>query len=197
MVKHAHADPAGYTLEIGPGTGVVTQALIDAGIPAGADRQRRIRQGFLQALAKALSRHARDPRRCARSSHNARRIPRHEILRGDFRHSAPEPAEGEARALSGKRPRPARPRRRRLAALLFFVPPQEAIPGRLAVDKSKWVTFNFPPGRAWIYRGPRASRVVSPRDRWLALRLLFECIDILPPADQKCVGDERNGAGST
>ncbi len=35
-----------------------------------------------------------------------------------------------------------------------LIPPQEAIPGRLVVDKSKWVTFNLPPGRAWIYRRP-------------------------------------------
>ena len=33
MVEHADPDPSGYTLELGPGTGVFTQALIDAGIP--------------------------------------------------------------------------------------------------------------------------------------------------------------------
>ena len=31
MVEHAHPDPDGWTLEIGPGTGVVTEALIRAG----------------------------------------------------------------------------------------------------------------------------------------------------------------------
>ena len=35
MVEHANPDPTGYTLELGPGTGVVTEALIEAGIPAG------------------------------------------------------------------------------------------------------------------------------------------------------------------
>ena len=34
MVEHARPDPAGFTLELGPGTGVVTQALIDYGVPA-------------------------------------------------------------------------------------------------------------------------------------------------------------------
>ena len=28
-----------------------------------------------------------------------------------------------------------------------FLPPQDAVPGRLTVDKSKWVTANLPPGR--------------------------------------------------
>ena len=37
-----------------------------------------------------------------------------------------------------------------------LTPPQEAIPGRLKVAKSKWVTFNLPPGRAWIYTRPSA-----------------------------------------
>src|SRR4051812_8580558 len=34
MIKHAAPDPLGYTLELGPGTGAVTEALIDAGIAA-------------------------------------------------------------------------------------------------------------------------------------------------------------------
>src|SRR5882724_1374713 len=33
LVSHAAPDPQGYTLELGPGTGVVTQALIDVGVP--------------------------------------------------------------------------------------------------------------------------------------------------------------------
>src|SRR5215207_2026626 len=34
MVQQAHPDPEGYTLELGPGTGVFTQALLDYGVPA-------------------------------------------------------------------------------------------------------------------------------------------------------------------
>ena len=33
-----------------------------------------------------------------------------------------------------------------------FTPPQDAVPGRFVVDKSRWITFNLPPGRVWIYR---------------------------------------------
>ena len=33
-----------------------------------------------------------------------------------------------------------------------FTPPQDSVPGRFVVDKSRWVTFNIPPGRVWIYR---------------------------------------------
>ena len=33
MVDHATVDPAGWTLEIGPGTGAVTEVLIDRGVP--------------------------------------------------------------------------------------------------------------------------------------------------------------------
>jgi phospholipid N-methyltransferase len=33
-----------------------------------------------------------------------------------------------------------------------FTPPQDAVPGRFTVEKSKWVTANLPPGRVWIYR---------------------------------------------
>lgn len=32
-----------------------------------------------------------------------------------------------------------------------FAPPQEEILGRFTVTRSKWVTFNLPPGRVWIY----------------------------------------------
>ena len=35
-----------------------------------------------------------------------------------------------------------------------LTPPQAAVPGRFTVAKSKWVTINFPPGRAWIYSRP-------------------------------------------
>jgi phosphatidylethanolamine/phosphatidyl-N-methylethanolamine N-methyltransferase len=34
------------------------------------------------------------------------------------------------------------------------VPPQDAVPGRFTVEGSKWVTFNLPPGRVWVYRRP-------------------------------------------
>jgi phosphatidylethanolamine/phosphatidyl-N-methylethanolamine N-methyltransferase len=154
MVELARPDPNGWTLEAGPGTGVVTQALIDAGIPP----ERIVSIEY----DKDLSRHL------------MRRFPRVNVIRGDALDL--ENALGEFRdvkfsaAISGL-PLLNLPKKKRapyLESLLdklvpggvvsqlsySFVPPQETIPGRLDVDKSKWVTLNFPPGRAWIYSRP-------------------------------------------
>jgi phosphatidylethanolamine/phosphatidyl-N-methylethanolamine N-methyltransferase len=154
MVKLSHADPSGWTLEAGPGTGVVTQALIEAGIPADRIVSVEYDKDFCKHLRK--------------------RFPGVHVIRGDALDL--QKTLGEFRdikfsaALSGL-PLLNLPKRKRapyLESILdhlvpggvisqlsySFVPPQDAIPGRLAVDKSKWVTFNFPPGRAWIYRRP-------------------------------------------
>ncbi len=154
MVKHAHPDPTGYTLEIGPGTGVVTQALLDVGIPADRVVSVEYDKDFCKHLKK--------------------RFPGIHVIRGDALDLQKTLAEFRdikfSAALSGI-PLLNLPKKKRgpylehvldrlvpggvVSQLSYsFVPPQEAIPGRLAVDKSKWVTFNFPPGRAWIYRRP-------------------------------------------
>jgi phosphatidylethanolamine/phosphatidyl-N-methylethanolamine N-methyltransferase len=156
MVELANVDPTGWTLETGPGTGVVTQALIAAGIPA----ERIVSVEYDKDFCKHLK----------------KRFPGINVIRGDALDL--ESTLGEFRdikfsaALSGI-PLLNLPKKKRapyLEGLLdrlkpggvisqlsySFVPPQEAIPGRLAVDKSKWVTLNFPPGRAWVYRRPNA-----------------------------------------
>lgn len=154
MVKLAHPDPAGWTIEIGPGTGVVTNALIAAGIPQERIVAVEYDKDFCQLLRK--------------------RFPGVHVIRGDALDL--ERTLGEFRdvrfsaALSGI-PLLNMPKAKRAPYLesvldrlvpggvvsqlsYSFVPPQDAIPGRLEVDKSKWVTFNFPPGRAWVYRRP-------------------------------------------
>jgi phosphatidylethanolamine/phosphatidyl-N-methylethanolamine N-methyltransferase len=154
MIKHANPDPRGYTLELGPGTGAVTEALLDAGIPAERVIAIEYDEGFYRRLRE--------------------RFPKVNLIRGDALDL--ENTLGEFRdirfsaALSGL-PLLNIPKGRRapyLEALLdrlvpggvvsqlsySLTPPQEAIPGRLAVDKSKWVTLNLPPGRTWIYRRP-------------------------------------------
>jgi phosphatidylethanolamine/phosphatidyl-N-methylethanolamine N-methyltransferase len=156
MVELANVDPTGWTLETGPGTGVVTQALIAAGIPA----ERIVSVEYDKDFCKHLK----------------KRFPGINVIRGDALDL--ESTLGEFRdikfsaALSGI-PLLNLPKKKRapyLEGLLdrlkpggvisqlsySFMPPQEAIPGRLAVDKSKWVTLNFPPGRAWVYRRPNA-----------------------------------------
>jgi phosphatidylethanolamine/phosphatidyl-N-methylethanolamine N-methyltransferase len=154
MVKHAAPDPSGYVLELGPGTGVVTQALLDAGIAPERIVSVEYDKGFFALLCK--------------------RFQGVNFIRGDALNLAP--VLGEFRdvrfsaALSGL-PLLNLPKAKRapyLEGLLdrlvpggvvsqlsySLTPPQEAIPGRLAVAKSKWVTFNLPPGRAWIYSRP-------------------------------------------
>jgi phosphatidylethanolamine/phosphatidyl-N-methylethanolamine N-methyltransferase len=154
MVKHANPDPAGWALEIGPGTGVVTEALIDWGVPAERIVSIEYDRDF-----------------CARLKE---RLPKVNFIQGDaFRL---DDALGEFRdvrfsaGLSGV-PLLNVPKAKRLPYLesvldrlvpggvvsqlsYSLTPPQEAVPGRLEVDKSRWVTFNLPPGRAWIYRRP-------------------------------------------
>jgi phosphatidylethanolamine/phosphatidyl-N-methylethanolamine N-methyltransferase len=154
MVKHAAPDPAGYTIELGPGTGVVTQALIDAGISPERIVCIEYDKGFYRRLRE--------------------RFPKVNVIRGDALDL--DKTLGDFRdirfsaALSGL-PLLNLPKAKRAPYLegildrlvpggivsqlsYSLTPPQEAIPGRLAVDKSKWVTLNLPPGRAWIYKRP-------------------------------------------
>ncbi len=154
LVRHAEPDPSGYTLELGPGTGAVTQALIDFGIPperiVGIEydkgfyahlRQRFPRVNFIRGDAFDLDATLgafRDIRFSAAISGlpllNIAKAKRAPYLEGILGHLVPG---GIVSQLS-----------------YSITPPQPAIPGRLAVNKSKWVTFNLPPGRAWIYRRP-------------------------------------------
>ncbi len=154
MVKHAHPDPDGYVLETGPGTGVVTEALIRAGIPPQRIVSLEYDKGFCRLLRK--------------------RFPKVHLLQGDALDLDAALAEFRdvkfSAALSGI-PLLNLPKAKRAPYLLGLLdrlvpggvvsqlsysltPPQEPIAGRLAVRKSKWVTANFPPGRAWIYSRP-------------------------------------------
>jgi phosphatidylethanolamine/phosphatidyl-N-methylethanolamine N-methyltransferase len=154
MVKHAGPDPAGYTLEVGPGTGVVTDALIRFGIP----EERIVAVEYDKGFCKLL----------------AARFPRARIIHGDALDLGTALAPfGDLLFSAGMSGipllnLPKAKRARYLESVLDRVvpggvvaqlsygllPPQEAIPGRLVVDKSKWVTLNLPPGRTWIYRRP-------------------------------------------
>ncbi len=154
MVEHSNADPKGYVLELGPGTGVVTEALIDAGIPARRIVSIEYDRDFSELLRK--------------------RFPHVNIIHGDALDL--DATLGEFRdirfsaGISGI-PLLNLPKSKRapyLESILdrlvpggivtqlsySFLPPQDAVPGRLTVDKSKWVTANLPPGRVWIYRRP-------------------------------------------
>jgi phosphatidylethanolamine/phosphatidyl-N-methylethanolamine N-methyltransferase len=154
MVEQANPDPAGYTLEVGPGTGVVTQALVASGVAP----QRVISVEYDKDFCRLLR----------------KRFPGMTVIRGDALDL--DNALGEHRdvmfsaVLSGL-PLLNVPRAKRapyleslfdrlvpggkIAQLSYSpIPPQDAIAGRFTVEGSKWVTFNLPPGRVWVYRRP-------------------------------------------
>lgn len=154
MVEHADPDPSGYTLELGPGTGVFTQALIDAGVPAGRIIAVEHNEEFCRLLKK--------------------RFPALNIVQGDaFDLDKTLAAHAGIRfsaALSGLpllsfskelRLRCIEGVLERLMPGKGFVQfsygpygPMPAIPGRIAATKSKWVLMNLPPARVWTYTRP-------------------------------------------
>lgn len=153
MVEQANPDPAGYTLEIGPGTGVVTQALLNAGVP----EERIVSVEYDKDFCRLLR----------------RRYPRMEVIQGDALNLGETLGEKyrDVKFSAGVSGLPLLnvPRAKRapyleglferlepgavIAQLSYSpIPPQDAIPGRFTVEGSKWVTFNLPPGRVWVYR---------------------------------------------
>lgn len=154
MVDHATVDQSGWTLEIGPGTGAVTEVLIDRGVPP----ERLVCVEYDPDFCRLLQ----------------KRFPRLQVIQGDalkLDEVLGRFAELRFSAVLSGIPLLNLPKGKRLPYLesaldrlvdggnvtqlsYGFLPPQEAVPGRLTVDKSKWVTANFPPGRIWIYRRP-------------------------------------------
>ena len=154
MVAHADPDPSGHTLELGPGTGVFTQALIDAGIPASRIVAVEHNHEFCRLLQK--------------------RFPALNVIQGDAfdldKTLAAYSGIQFSAALSGL-PLLSFPRPLRLKCIegvldrllpgkglvqFSYGPhgPLPAIPGRIAAAKSKWVLMNLPPARVWTYTRP-------------------------------------------
>jgi phosphatidylethanolamine/phosphatidyl-N-methylethanolamine N-methyltransferase len=154
MVDYATIDPAGWTLEIGPGTGAVTQVLIDRGIRPDrlvlieydADFCRLLEERFPGAiivkgdaldLDRALGRFAETRFSAVLSGIPLLNLPK--AKRFPYIESALD------RLLPGGN----------VTQLSYsFLTPLDFVPGRLAVERSKWITANFPPGRIWIYTRP-------------------------------------------
>jgi phosphatidylethanolamine/phosphatidyl-N-methylethanolamine N-methyltransferase len=160
MVEHARPDPQGYTLELGPGTGVATQALIDYGVPAERIVAVEHNRDFCRLLRK--------------------RFPDLTVVNGDaFDLDTALAAFADVRfsaALSGL-PLLSFPKQLRLKCIdgvldrmlpgrgivqfsYGLYPAVQAMPGRIAVAKSKWVLMNLPPARVWTYR--RAENTMTP-----------------------------------
>ncbi|SCZ35201.1 phosphatidylethanolamine/phosphatidyl-N-methylethanolamine N-methyltransferase [Afifella marina DSM 2698] len=151
MIKHGRPDPEGWTLELGPGTGVITEELIRSGIP----QERLVCVEFEQHFYELLK----------------KRFPRVNLIRGDafdLQNTLGEFADTKFSAVLSGVPVlliPEEKRRRfiedclsrvrpggNLTQLSYsFTSPQKSVPGSFTVEKSPWVAFNLPPGRVWIF----------------------------------------------
>lgn len=159
MVKNAVPKPDQYTLELGPGTGIVTESLLEYGIPPERIVAVEYDRNFSELLRE--------------------RFPGVHVINGDaldLDRTLGEFRDATFSAVLSGVPILMLPKARRIgyveAALdrvvpggnmtqlsYSLTPPQEAVPGRFTVEKSKWVAFNLPPGRVWTYRriGPRPN----------------------------------------
>jgi phosphatidylethanolamine/phosphatidyl-N-methylethanolamine N-methyltransferase len=152
MVEQADPDPEGYALELGPGSGVFTQALIEAGVPP----ERIIAIEHSEEFCRLLS----------------QRFPTLPVVKGDAfdLEKTLEPYAGIkfSAAISGlpllSFPREVRVRciegvLARLEPGKAFAQfsygalgPMPSIAGRFTATPSKWVLMNLPPARVWTYR---------------------------------------------
>ncbi|HET7714889.1 MAG TPA: methyltransferase domain-containing protein, partial [Bauldia sp.] len=152
----SHVDPDGVlpVVELGPGTGVVTKALIEHGV----DPSRIIAIEYSPDFCRLL----------------AERFPGITVIRGD--------AYDLDRALDGRAPkvanvvsslplvaRPPEDRIRLIEASLDRTiagnpyiqfsylrhAPAAPVPGRFTAEPSRWIWLNVPPARVWLYRRVR------------------------------------------
>lgn len=152
MVELAQPDPEHYALETGAGTGVVTEALVESGFPRDKIVSVEYESDFCRLLEK--------------------RFPGINLIHGDafdLDHTLGDFGDTKfGAALSGvpllTAPKPKRLRYiedmlsrlvpdGRMSQLSYsLTPPVPEMPGRFTVEKSKWIKFNLPPGRVWVYR---------------------------------------------
>jgi phosphatidylethanolamine/phosphatidyl-N-methylethanolamine N-methyltransferase len=152
MASFADPDDPRPVLELGPGTGVVTAALIERGIAP----QRIVAVEFNPAFCTLLG----------------ERFDGVTVVRGDaYDLAATLPADrsGPFSAVISSLPLLTRPPEVRRALVeqalertapggqlvqfsYSLLPPVRPVAGRFAVGRSKWVMMNLPPARVWIYR---------------------------------------------
>ena len=155
----SHVDPAGdgLVVELGPGTGVVTQALVDRGVA----RERVAAIEYNHDFCKLLR----------------NRFPGVHFVHGDayrIRHSLGDLVAGRdapVAAVVSSLPLFTRPLPERVRLLeecfdlmppgapfiqfsYALVPPVPHGAGRFEIERTGWVVLNLPPARVWIYRRP-------------------------------------------
>lgn len=145
------ADPR-PVVELGPGTGVVTKALLDRGVAPERLVSIEFNPDFCTLLRKRFS--------------------RVNIIQGDaytLGATLKGTVDGEISAVVSSLPLFTRPPEMRRALILealdrmpagrpliqfsyALVPPVPAEPGRFTVEHTHWVVMNLPPARVWLYR---------------------------------------------
>lgn len=149
-------DPAstGSVVELGPGTGVVTKALLERGVAADRIVSIEYDGDFCKLLRN--------------------RFPGVHFVHGDayeMRHALLDVADKPLAAVVSSLPLFTRPLPQRLRLLdeafsllapgapfiqfsYALVPPVPAGAGRFAIERTNWVVMNLPPARVWVYRRP-------------------------------------------
>jgi phosphatidylethanolamine/phosphatidyl-N-methylethanolamine N-methyltransferase len=155
----SHVDPAvpGLVVELGPGTGVVTQALLDRGIAAERIAAIEYNPDFCTLLRQ--------------------RFPGVHFVHGDAYRMRPSlgdlitGADEPVAAVISSLPLFTRPLAERVRLLdeclelmpagapfiqfsYALVPPVPHGAGRFEIERTGWVVMNLPPARVWIYRRP-------------------------------------------
>lgn len=152
MAAAADVSRPGLVLELGPGTGVVTEALIERGVAPERIVAVEFDSGFCSYLRE--------------------RFPTVNVIEGDafaFDKAAPPDMSGPFSAVISSLPlvlHPPAERRRLVEAMLDRLapggtyiqfsyspkPPVAAVPGVFSAEHGPWIVNNLPPARVWTYR---------------------------------------------
>lgn len=154
MASYVDCDRAGKVIELGPGTGVVTKAMLDRDVPAEKIVSIEYSENFVTLM--------RD------------RFPDVTIVQGDAYALAPQSDLGTDAPLASiisslplfsRSPAERKQLIERALDMLepgapfiqfsyALVPPVKPDEGDFQIDKTNWVVLNVPPARVWIYRRP-------------------------------------------
>jgi phosphatidylethanolamine/phosphatidyl-N-methylethanolamine N-methyltransferase len=152
MASFIETERNGPVLELGPGTGVVTHAILERGIKP----ERVVALEYNDDFCRLLRRRHPDMR----------------VVRGDayrLRDTLADVAPGSLASIVSSMPLFSRPREERRALLMeafellqpgapfiqfsyALVPPVAPEPQVFSVQRSGWIVRNLPPARVWVYR---------------------------------------------
>ena len=155
-------------IELGPGTGVVTKALLERGVRP----QRLIAIEYNPDLLPAAPRALSPASRCLRATPTD--------LAATLPKRSRRPRLGDRLEPAARLPPPPADRARLIEAALERMalgrpyiqfsymphPPAEPVPGRFSAEASHWIWLNLPPARVWLYPdAPPADANYAPGGR--------------------------------